>query len=262
MCAFASGEYPFPRCAFASSARSDCASARSWLRASAGIDADGRSSTFATRLACSRCRLRRSRSMSLPALELAPDRAMQRAVELREPQGLARVPRLRLVVEQPLRDRVAQQMVERDPLQREHLLVDRDVGRRHRRAKLAAVDDVEIADARTTQQLGREAEALRREDLGREHLQRGPLLGRGHRAERCASAAGAIVENRDAADELRRLLDAGARLGEAARQVAAEDRVPLVGRRAASAPCASRARAPAPAGSAHRRAGRRRGRTR
>src|SRR5437899_821934 len=84
-------------------------------------------------------------------LELAPYRRVQRFVELAETQRLLRICRLRLVVEKPLRDRVGHQLVERDPLQRENLLIDRDIGRRYGRPDLDAVGDVEVADARAAQ---------------------------------------------------------------------------------------------------------------
>ena len=67
--------------------------------------------------------------------ELAEDRAVQRRVQLGERQRLRAVAHLELVVEQALRDVRSEQRHQHRPLHVEHLLVDRDVDRRHAAAE-------------------------------------------------------------------------------------------------------------------------------
>ena len=98
-------------------ARLDRATARGRRPASSATAA---ASAAAMRRRCSRCRLRADQRDVLAGLELAPDRAAQRCVELGQPERLPTGVDLGLGVEHARGDRVAHQLVEHARLQRQH----------------------------------------------------------------------------------------------------------------------------------------------
>src|SRR5205823_5239935 len=82
------------------------------------------------------------------ALEFAPDRAVQRLIELGEMKTRLRIVELDLTVENPLRDGFAHQIVEDAALNRQHLSGERIIHARRRQSDAVDVVSIEIIHLR------------------------------------------------------------------------------------------------------------------
>ena len=166
-----------------SCAESCLASSRKSAVASAGVAGAGRVSTLAMRRRCSRCRSRRGPGIEPPvfsSLQIEPRSAAKSSGSV---SACSRLGDLDFGIEEARQHGVAQELVQRARLQREHARAQAEVGIEPGRREVARAD-VEIVDPHAAQELRLEAEAVGGEDAGREELQRRALLVGRHRRQR------------------------------------------------------------------------------